>query len=215
MNERSQRWPIGRFKFENTRGDGYAIVSLIHVGAVYFPPITEADAGRTTVNYPDPFDLLGIILRATVSEQGPEGAALYALCLVHGSTKAKLVELVQHHPVRIQTTHTVTASLRADGTYDIDSIDTLDGVKIVVGSESPNRLGRVLGLVDFKLSDRELERVLGNEVGIFHGLITDISLLWKRCRTKTRPWIAPIFWAVVGAALSQICAWTFENFDGF
>lgn len=201
------RWPIGRFTFKKRGGDGYAILSLIPAGKVSTPPISESTIEAGAANDPDPFDLFGTILYASVAVEGPRGTALYALCLVHGSTKEKLAELVTHHQVGIQTIHTVEASIQDDGSYTVESIKDVTGVKLIVGRNAQFCLGRVLGLSDFRLSNREVERVLGNHVRFPLAITTDLWLLANRLRYKVSPLIGPLFWVILGVLLDRLWTW--------
>ena len=201
------RWPIGRLKFDEPLGDGYALVSLIPVGQAYHRPIVATEPETSAPSDPAPFDLLGTVLTAELASQGPDGPALYGLCLVHGSTKAKLVELVNYHAVGIQPVYTISGSPQDDGIYRIESIDEVRGVKVVVGDRARLCSGRIVGLVDFRLSHREFNRVIGNDVGSFRSLTTDASLLKKRLRSIIRPIIIPFLWVILGVLLDRVWAW--------
>ena len=198
-----QRWPLGNYKLNNRGGDGYAVVSLLKVGwqPMHANEVAPGEEPDSRQYYP--LDIFGKTLFAEYSDRGPEGPALYGICLIHETMKLKLKELAIHHPLGLFPIHTVEATSDGEGNLVITNIKDVQGVKVIVGSAASGCPGRVLGLSDWPISGKELAYIVKANNNKLSSMASVIQLIAKRWYTRIYPAIKPIVWIIVGFMIAK------------
>ena len=211
-----QRWPLGHYKLNNRGGgEGYAVVSLLKVGWQPMPAheIAHGEEHDSLQYYP--LDLFGKTLFTKYSDRGPEGPAIYGICLIHETMKLKLKELVIHHSLGLFPVHTVEAKADGKDNLIITKIKDVEGIKVVVGRGASACPGRVLGLSDWPISGAELAYIVKANSNKLGSVGAAIRLLGKRWYTRIYPAIKPIFWIIVGCIIAETLGFAITSlFDG-
>ncbi len=196
---------MGHFNLNKKDGSGYAIVSLLKAG--------ETPAKATTIEGTDdefeasqhyPIDIFGKIRFAQYSEEGPDGPAIYAVCLVHETMKRKLQELAGHHPLGLFPIHTAIGTENDDGVLQVETISQVHSINVVVGPAARMCPGRVLGLSDWPISKKELNHLIRLPIPKTSNVRAWLQLLAKHCFTKTYPAVKPTLWIIVGILLGKL-----------
>lgn len=160
------------------------------------------DELETSQQYP--IDIFGKICFSQYSEGGPEGPAIYAVCLVHETMKRKLQELAAHHPLGLFPVHTADVTYNEDGTFQAEAISEVHGINVVVGPDARMCPGGVLGLSDWPISKKELNYIIGLPIRKVDKANAWFQLLAKRWFTKAYPVLKPTLWIIVGIVLGKV-----------
>ena len=198
-----QRWPLGNYKLNNRGGNGYAVVSLLKVGRqpMHSNEVAPGEEPDTRQFYP--IDIIGKTLFAEYSARGPEGPALYGVCLIHETMKLKLKELVSHHPLGLFPILTFEATPDVEGNLIITNIKEVEGIKVIVGPAASGCPGRILGLSDWLISGKELAYIVKANSNKRRSIAAGTQLLAKRWYTRIYPAIKPTIWIIVGFMIAK------------
>ena len=196
---------MGHFKLNKKDGSGYAIASLLKAGATPVQVTSTApldDEFEASQQYP--IDLFGKICFAQYSGEGPEGPAVYSVCLVHETMKRKLQELAVHHPLGLFPVHTAEYTHHEDGAFQFENIAEVHGINVILGPAARRCPGSVLGLSDWPISKKELSLIIGLPISRKDKVNAQLQLVAKHLFTKMYPAVKPTFWIIVGIALGKL-----------